>query len=117
MAKSPQETITELKDLVFTYFKRETVDPRKGLGRYVGFGLGGAVLIGVGLFFVAIGALRALQEETDTTFTGNLSWVPYVIVVVGLVLCAALAWFVGTKRKAKKEQQQLTPRQPGTPMP
>lgn len=90
--KSPQETIQELKDLVVAYFKQETIEPLKGLGRYIAFGLGGALLLGTGVFFLAIGALRALQTQTDTTFTGNWSWAPYGIVVFALGVCAALVW-------------------------
>ena len=49
MADNPQQTIRELKDLVVAYAKQETIDPIKGLGRFVGFGVGGAVLLGTGV--------------------------------------------------------------------
>ena len=44
VADNPQQTVRELKDLVIAYAKQEATDPLKGLGRYVGFGLGGALL-------------------------------------------------------------------------
>ena len=69
--KSPQQTIQELKDLVVAYFKQETLEPFKGIGRYLGFGVAGATLLGVGVFFLAMGGLRALQSETGSTFTGT----------------------------------------------
>lgn len=100
MADKPKDTVRELKELVVAYAKQETVEPLKGLGRYVGFGIGGALLLGVGLFFLAIGALRALQTETGTRFTGNWSWAPYAIVLVGLVVFAALAWAARGRRRS-----------------
>lgn len=90
--KSPQETIRELRELVVAYFKQETLEPLKGLGRYVGFGVAGALLLATGVSFVAMGALRALQTETGTALTGNWSWVPYLAVFVGLVVVAVLFW-------------------------
>jgi hypothetical protein len=92
--KTAQEQVRELKDLVIAYFKQETVDPLKGMARYFGFGILGAVLMGTGIGFVAIGGLRALQTETGTTFTGNWSWAPYAITVFGLLIIAALALFL-----------------------
>jgi hypothetical protein len=89
--KSPQQQLRELKELLIAYFKQETIDPLKGLARYVGFGLLGAMLIGTGICFLAIGGLRALQTETGTTFTGNWSWAPYGITVAGLLIIAVAA--------------------------
>ena len=100
MADNPQQTIRELKELVIAYAKQETLDPLKGLGRYVAYGVGGALLIGTGVMFCALGALRALQGDRDGPhFTGNWSWAPYAIVVVGALGMAALAWFLGTKKR------------------
>jgi hypothetical protein len=99
--KSPQQTIQELRDLVVAYFKQETVEPLKGLGRYVGFGIGGAFVLGFGVLFLATGALRALQTETGTTFTGNWSWVPYAIVFVALLVLAGLTWMARNRASTK----------------
>jgi hypothetical protein len=100
VADNPQQTIRELKELVIAYAKQETLDPIKGLGRYLAFGVAGAALIGIGVMFLAIGALRALQgDSSGPHFTGNWSWAPYAIVVVGSFAIAALTWFLGTKRK------------------
>jgi hypothetical protein len=101
MADKPQDTVRELKDLIVTYAKQETLDPLKGLGRYVGFGLAGAGLLGTGIFFLAVGALRALQTQTDTALTGNWSWVPYLVVVVALGVLAGIAWMARGKRKER----------------
>ena len=100
MADNPQETLRELRDLVVAYIKQETVEPIKGLGRYIAFGIIGALLIGTGIVFVEIGVLRLLQgTAADPHFTGNWSWAPYAIVVVGSLAAAAIAWYIGGKRK------------------
>lgn len=105
MADNPQQTIRELKELVIAYAKQETLDQLKGLGRYVAYGVGGALLIGTGVMFLAIGALRALQgDRSGPHFTGNWSWAPYAIVIVGAFALAGISWFVGAKRKTKRKK-------------
>jgi LPXTG-motif cell wall-anchored protein len=102
VADNPQQTIRELKELLIAYAKQETVDPLKGLLRYVAFGVAGALLIGTGVTFAAIGALRALQGDRDGPhFTGNWSWAPYAIVVVGALMIAGLSWWVATRKRKK----------------
>jgi tetrahydromethanopterin S-methyltransferase subunit C len=98
--KSLPTLASELWDLVRAYAKQETVEPLKGLGRYVGYGLGGGVLLSIGLFLLALGGLRVLQEETGTTFQGNWSWAPYLIVVAVAALIIGLLVSRMGKRKA-----------------
>jgi hypothetical protein len=81
----------EVVKLVVDYIKQETLDPVKGLGRYVVFGVAGSVALSIGLAILAVGFLRLLQGETGSTFTGNLSWIPYVICTILVVLIAFLA--------------------------
>jgi hypothetical protein len=97
-----REQFDEVKDLVIAYFKQETVDPLKGLLRYVGFGLLGALLIGTGICFLAVGGLRALQTETGSTFTGHWSWAPYGITVFGLLVIAATAVFMARSPRSSR---------------
>ena len=104
MADNPQQEVRELKDLVVAYAKQETVEPLTGLGRYVGYGLAGALLMGTGLGFLAIGLLRALQTNRAWLFHGNWSWVPYIIVVILLLAIAGLVWLVGSKRSEKNKR-------------
>jgi hypothetical protein len=86
----------EALQLVIDYVKQETLDPLKGLGRYIVFGVAGSVALAIGLVILAVGFLRLLQGETGTTFTGNLSWVPYVICTVAVLMVAAAAvWAIG----------------------
>jgi hypothetical protein len=81
----------EVVKLVVDYIKQETLDPVKGLGRYVVFGVAGSVALSIGLLVLAVGFLRLLQTETGSTFTGNLSWIPYVICTVLVVFIAIVA--------------------------
>lgn len=85
------ETIRSLWQLLVDYARQETLGPLKGLGRTIGFGVGGAVLVSIGVVLLALAGLRVLQSETGTALTGNLSWIPYLIVVAGLGAVAALA--------------------------
>jgi len=99
------QLVTELRDLVVTYVRQQTVIPLKQLGRYVAFGIGGSLLLGFGVVFLAMSGLRALQTETDGTFDGDWSWVPYVIMVFLLAVGGAVVWLLRTARKAQKESQ------------
>lgn len=97
--KGIPQVATELWELAKAYAKQETIDPLKGLGRFLSFGVGGAVALGIGTALLLLSGLRAMQTETGTTFAGNLSWGPYLIAVaVGGVLIA-LALLRVTKRK------------------
>ncbi len=90
----------ETVQLVIDYIKQETLDPLKGLGRYVLFGVAGSVCLSIGLVVLAIALLRLLQGETGSTFAGNLSWVPYVICTIAVVGVAALAVWSVTRSQA-----------------
>ena len=94
---------SELYELVVAYFKQETTEPLKALGRVVAYGLAGSLLIGVGVVCITVGGLRLLQTETGSTFTGNWSWVPYLIITVLLGIGGALTWKIGTSRRQKRE--------------
>lgn len=90
-------TVTDLWELVKAYAKQETVGPLKGVGRSVALGVGGSLVLSIGLILLALAALRALQSETGSTFTGNWSWAPYLLTLVVLAVVIALA--VGATRK------------------
>jgi len=97
------QLVTELRDLVVTYVRQQTLVPLQQLGRYVGFGILGSLLLGFGVVFLGMSGLRALQTETSDTFSGDWSWVPYVLTFVALLLGAALVWLARTARRAEKE--------------
>ncbi len=85
--KSMGSLFNELKDLIIAYAKQETVDPLKALGRFVLWGVVGAILLGVGGGLLALAAVRAIQFETAPHLLGDWSWTPYV----GGILLAAVA--------------------------
>jgi Putative Actinobacterial Holin-X, holin superfamily III len=89
--KSLPEVATDLWGLTRDYARQETVDPIKGVGRYLGYGGGGALLGSIGVILLMLALLRALQTETGTTFQGNWSWAPYMIVLVVAGAVAAYA--------------------------
>jgi hypothetical protein len=95
--------VMELRDLVVEYFKQETVVPLRQLGRYLLFGLLGALLLGLGVVLLAVGGLRVLQNETDTSLTGNWSWVPYAIMFVVLVLGGFVTWRARGAARRRRE--------------
>ena len=97
------QLVTELRDLVVQYFREQTLVPLQKLGRYIGFGVLGSLLLGFGVVFLGMSGLRALQDETGDTFSGDWSWVPYLIMFIALLLGAALVWLARTARRAEKE--------------
>jgi ABC-type Mn2+/Zn2+ transport system permease subunit len=101
-SKSPVATLQELVQLVVAYFKQETVEPVKGLARFVAAGVAGSFLLGIGLVLIVVGGLRALQTETDNHLTGHLSWVPYAIALVFCALVAAIAVKRATRKKGSR---------------
>src|SRR4029453_11942595 len=64
-SKSVPEVATELWSLTKDYARQETIEPLKGVGRYVAFGFAGAVLGAFGVAMLLLSLLRALQTETD----------------------------------------------------
>lgn len=95
--KSLPAHATELWELVVAYLKQETIGPIKELGRFVGAGVAGSLLLAVGLPLIVLGLLRAVQNETGDHLTGNLTWVPYLAALALSALFAALALY-GMKR-------------------
>lgn len=101
-AKNPSGDARELVDLVIAYAKQETLEPLKGLGKNAALGLGGAVCLGIGGVFCSLGALRAMQTQTDFFEDHNLSWLPYFITVAILVVLSAIGWVgLGPGKKEK----------------
>lgn len=98
-SKSIPQVASELWEMTTAYAKQETIDPLKGLGRFLAFGVSGAIALGVGLLLLLLAGLRALQTKTGSTFTGNLSWAPYLITVAAGLVLILLAVLRITKRK------------------
>lgn len=96
--KSIPQVLSELWEMLVSYGKQETVEPLKGLGRFIAFGMGAAVLGSVGIVLVTLAGLRALQTHTDDHLSGNWNWVPYL---AALVLLGALIGFAVSRIKPK----------------
>jgi hypothetical protein len=94
--------VGEVIELVKTYVRQETVGPLKGIGRKIGLGVAGAMLIGLGLFFLAIGLLRLIQDHVDRLARGSLSWVAYAIVLVFAAIVTVIALM-----RVKKIEKEL----------
>ena len=84
------DEVGDLLDTVKLYAKQETVGPLKGVGRSIGFGLAGVILLGLGVILLLLGLIRLLQTETSA-FDGNWSFVPYLIALVLAVIVIAIA--------------------------
>ncbi|MDQ6798550.1 MAG: hypothetical protein M3011_11140 [Actinomycetota bacterium] len=97
--ESPEDVPTLLREIatmVVAYVKQETVEPLKGLGRFVAFGAAGIVVAGTGMFLLVLGGLRLLQTETGSAFRGHLKFLPYLFAVIVCGAIAAMALKAGT---------------------
>jgi Putative Actinobacterial Holin-X, holin superfamily III len=84
-----ETSIPELVEYLRTYVKQETVDPLRGIGRWIAYGVAGAFCLGLGLVIVLLGVLRLIEEEWDRAATGSLSWLAYLVTLI--VAAAILA--------------------------
>jgi len=95
------ETLQLLKD----YVRQETLGPLKGAGRWIALGVVGALLIGVGTAFLALGSLRMIQTEWPGTFAGRwMSLVPYASALVFCLFVAGMAFMRINKQPLNKEK-------------
>lgn len=101
--KSTGEVVSDLVELVRDYAKQETVDPLKAIGRFLLWGVVGAVLLSVGLIFGALALVRALQVETGTRLTGSWDFVPYLAALVVSAAVAGLSIRAITKPNRESE--------------
>ncbi len=89
--KGMGEVIGDLWQLCRDYAKQETIDPLKSIGRFLGWGLAGAFVLGLGLLFASLAILRGLQTETGEHLTGSWDWVPYAVTFVVAVIAVGLS--------------------------
>jgi hypothetical protein len=76
-----QRDLDEARDAASDYVREQTVEPVRQLGRYLKFGCLGSIFLSIGGVLVLVGLLRLLQTSSSV-FTGHLSWLPYLIIVV-----------------------------------
>lgn len=88
-------TFGELRAMVTTYAKQETLDPLKRLGLWSGFGVGGALMFAFGGFFACLGFVRLFQTMDWTD--GNWSFLPYMFTFLLLMAAAGLCFWAMSK--------------------
>ncbi len=98
---NPLEGAQEMQQLLTTYAKQETLQPLKQLGKYLGLGIAGSLLIFIGVFFVGLATLRLLQSLDVFAGAAWMSTLPYLasIAVLGL----AMVLIYGSLTPAKKK--------------
>lgn len=112
--KPPAEHLNDLKDMVTAYARQETVDPLKGVGRYLAFGGAGGLLVGIGTLLILTSILRGLQAldvfNDPARFNGGRwSWVPYLLtLVVGGVVIAGCAKAISGSSRSRKQGAKAT---------
>ncbi len=90
----------DLLELVVGYAKQETLDPIRNLGRYIGYGMAGALLSSLGAVLLLLGGMRLLQSRSTFEGDGWRSCIPYLLV---LVVSGAIA---GGAMKARSRGQR-----------
>lgn len=78
------------------------LSPVRGLGRFLGFGLAGALMGSLGIILLLLGALRLLQTETGSAFQGRRTWIPYLLVVIVSTAFAGGVLKAGRDRRRDK---------------
>ena len=104
-SESLPSLVSELWDMVVAYAKQETIQPLKGLGKFVAFGMAGSLVLAVGLAVLLLASLRVLQTETGSLFAGSWTWLPYFITAAaGLLVVgsAGMAVVSGRSRRASR---------------
>ena len=100
---APQGQAAQMVQLVKDYARQETLGPLKGAGRWIGLGLVGSLLIGIGTAFLVLGTLRLVQTEWPGTFQGR--WANLLPYLVGLCFCLIVA-FLAARRINKQPLQK-----------
>ena len=105
-AKSFQDTLKELWQLLQDYGKQETVGPLKHLGRRIGFGIAGSLLFALGWFLLTLALVRVLQTHSPggVEWFRVHDWSVYLIAVVFL----GIGMYLGAIRKITHPDADLT---------
>jgi hypothetical protein len=78
-ARDSSISVVELCKMVRDYVKQETLDPLRGVGRWLAWGIVGAISLLFGAVVGLIGLLRLLQAVVFDQPNG-FTWAPYMIV-------------------------------------
>jgi hypothetical protein len=94
--------VNELVSMVVAYFRQETVDPLRSIGRFVALGFAGAILMSLGAGMAALTVVRLVQTETGRHLHGDLTWVPYAGGFI--VAIAGSGWAVSRIMKGQAQR-------------
>lgn len=97
---NPLDSAQEAQQLLVAYAKQETIDPLKSLGRYLAWGVGGAVAIFLGVMFLGLGLLRGLQQ-LEAFDGGFMTVLPYLITVAALLVVMGLIYLLYGRAKKR----------------
>lgn len=98
---SPLEGAQEVQRLLIDYARQETIEPLKSLGRYLGFGLAGAIFVFAGVLFVGLATLRLLQSLDPFEGGSWASTLPYLVAIA--VLTAAIGLIAASLSRARRK--------------
>lgn len=98
---NPLDGAQEVQQLLVDYAKQETLDPLKQLGRYLGLGVAGSVLIFLGVFFGSLATLRLLQTLDPFEGASWMSTLPY-LATIGVLLLAIILIYLSLSRAKRK---------------
>jgi hypothetical protein len=95
--------VDDVLSLTKAYVKQETLGPLKGAGRWIAFGVAGALSVGVGVVLLMLSVLRFCQRHMH----GSMSWAPYGVTLVVGLLVVAFVWFLRGRKTsiARKESK------------
>ena len=112
-------SVKEIAQLSVTYVKQETKVPLAGLGRFLAFGMAGAVFLGTGAVLLTLAVLRGLQtalsyerlkRSTEGVvvekgpLSGSWTWLPYLLTACAALVLIALivvSWTRDTKKTTR----------------
>ena len=95
-AKSEEKVkVSELYELIIKYAKQEAIDPLRGAGRWIGFGLFAAVLISIGVVIGSLGVLRLVQ----TTALGSSNYWSWLCYLITVVICLVVGFLTNSRIK------------------
>jgi len=103
---STTNRITDVFESVKAYALQETVGPLRGAGRWIGYGIAGALAIGFGSAFLALALLRMIQTEWPDTFHGRwMALLPYLFGLLWAIAVIAIAISRINKQPLNKEDR------------
>ena len=112
-------SVKDIAQLSIAYVKQETKAPLEGIGRFLGFGIAAALLLGTSGVLLTLALLRGLQTALSYErvkrsaeglvaqrgpLSGSWTWLPYVLTALaGTVVVVVIA--IVASRDAKRTKR------------